>query len=72
MPHYQVVEVKQKSMLKGRITAQDLQLKINKYAHHGWELDKIVSGETASFILGGKDLFLLIFHQEYQGPELAH
>jgi hypothetical protein len=30
MPHHQVVEVKQKSMLKGRTTAQDLQLKINE------------------------------------------
>jgi len=60
MPIYKVVEKKKKSLLKGTITAQDLEDAINEYASQGWSLDRILSGETAAFI-GDKDVFLLIF-----------
>jgi len=69
VPHYTVVEIKRKSLLKGRMRAPDLQLKINEYAHRGLILDKIVSGETASHLVGAKDVFLLIFKEEYEPQE---
>jgi hypothetical protein len=65
MPTYKVVEKKQKSFIKGRITAADLEGLINEYASKGWTLDRIVAGDTARFMgLGEKDVFLLIFKQD--------
>lgn len=59
---YRVVEKKSSSFLKGRMTATQLEQLINKHAGEGWELDRIVAGETARFMgLGGKNVFLLIF-----------
>ena len=65
MLSYKVVEQKQKSFLKGRVTGQALEDLINSYAKQGWALDRIVAGETARFMgLGEKDVFLLIFKKE--------
>lgn len=65
MLEYKVVEQKQKSFLRGRMTAQDLENAINQYAAEGWTLDRIVAGETAHFMgLGDKDVFLLVFKRE--------
>jgi hypothetical protein len=65
MLEYKVVEQKQKSFLRGRMTAQDLENSINQYAAEGWTLDRIVAGETAEFMgLGDKDVFLLVFKRE--------
>lgn len=62
---YKVVEQKQQSFLKGRMSAQDLEDLINTHATSGWTLDRIVAGETARFMgIGEKDVFLLIFRQE--------
>ena len=68
MPHYTVVEVKQKGVLGSRMKAQDLQLAINQHAHKGLVLDRIVSGETARHLVGAKNVFLLIFREEYEDP----
>ncbi len=61
MAQYKVVEQKAKSFLKGVMKAQDLEDLINQYANEGWDLDRIVAGETASFVTGSKDVFLIIF-----------
>ena len=68
MPHYTVVEVTQKGMLGSRMSAQDLQQAINEHAHQGLVLDRIVSGETARYLVGAKNVFLLIFREEYEPP----
>ena len=45
--------------------AKQLEDIINSYARQGWELDRIVAGETAYFLgMGDKDVFLLIFRAE--------
>ena len=64
---YKVVEIKQKSMIRGFMTASDLQNAINLWANVGWTLDRLTSGETAGF-LGGKDVFLIIFKKEVSVP----
>ena len=69
MPHYTVVEVKQKGVFGSRMKAQDLQLAINQHAHKGLVLDRIVSGETAQHLVGAKNVFLLIFREEYEAPD---
>lgn len=59
---YRVIEKKASSFLKGRMTAAQFEELINTHAGEGWELDRIVAGETARFMgMGGKDVFLLIF-----------
>jgi hypothetical protein len=64
MTRYKVVEKKHRSFLKGRMSADQLEALINEHAEAGWELDRIVAGETARFMgLGEKDVFLLIFRQ---------
>ena len=65
---YKVVEIKQKSFMKGFMTASDLQNAINMWANVGWTLDRMSAGETQGF-LGGKDVFLLIFKKEVAVPE---
>ncbi len=57
---YKVVEIKQRSLMKGYMTAQDLQNLINQWANLGWTLDRMSAGETQGF-LHGKDVFLVIF-----------
>jgi hypothetical protein len=54
--------------MKGFMTAQDLQNAINTWANLGWKLDRMSSGETQG-ILGGKDVFLLIFRKEAAVPD---
>jgi len=61
---YKVVEQKQKSFLRGKMRASDLEAVINTHAAEGWILDRLVSGETFSFLTGGKDVFLIIFRKE--------
>lgn len=68
MPHYTVVEVKKKSFIGKRLRAPDLQQAINEHAHKGLTLDRIVSGETARHLVGSRDVFLLIFREEYAPP----
>jgi hypothetical protein len=63
MATYKAVEIKHKSMTWGRMTTEDLEKAINTHAKEGWKLDKIISGETASFVSGSKDVFLLIFER---------
>ncbi|MDG2035247.1 MAG: DUF4177 domain-containing protein [Pseudomonadales bacterium] len=66
MKRYKVVEQKTKSFVKGKMTAQDLENKINEVAQEGWTLDRVIAGETARVmgISSDKDVFLLIFQQE--------
>src|SRR5687768_9187927 len=47
MLQYKVVEKKHRSLLRGRLTAQQLEDLINEHAREGWVLDRIVAGETA-------------------------
>jgi hypothetical protein len=62
---YKVVEQKQKSFLRGCMTAAELEIRINEHASQGWTLDRIIAGETARFMgYGDKDVFLLIFKKE--------
>lgn len=65
---YKVVEIKQRSVMKGIMTATDLQNAINNWANFGWTLDRISAGETQGLV-GGKDVFLLIFKKEAAVPE---
>lgn len=69
MFEYRVHEVKKKKFIHSRMTTEDLQIAINEWAQYGWELDKIVSGETFHFITGGKDVFLLIFKRRIGADE---
>jgi hypothetical protein len=64
MPEYKVVEQKKKSWMKGVMRAEDLENVLNEHANQGWTLDRIVAGETFSFITGDKDVFLLIFKRD--------
>lgn len=64
MPQYKVVEQKQKTFLKGRMRASDLEKILNDHGAEGWTLDRLVSGETHSFVTGGKDVFLIIFRRD--------
>jgi len=61
---YKVAEQKQKSLLKGKMKAVDLESLLNQYANEGWILDRIIGGETYSFLTGGKDVFLIVFRRE--------
>ena len=64
MHRYMVVEKKTKTFLKGAITAQQLQDLINEHASQGWDLDRILAGETARFMgVSDKNVFLLVFKQ---------
>ena len=58
---YKVIEIKKQTVFKGRMKVEHLEEKINEFAKVGWELDRIISGES-SFL--GKDTFVLIFKQE--------
>ena len=63
MHRYMVVE-KKKTFLKGAITAQQLEDLINEHAEKGWDLDRIIAGETARFMgVSDKNVFLLVFKQ---------
>ncbi len=65
---YKVVEQKQTSFVRGKLTADQLENLINRHASAGWALDRIVAGETARFMgMGDKDVFLLIFKNEFDG-----
>jgi hypothetical protein len=64
MPHYTVVEVKKRGL-----RPPDLQQAINEHAHKGLVLDRIVSGETVKHLVGRKNVFLLVFREEYEPPE---
>src|SRR5688500_746807 len=64
---YKVVEIKQRSMMKGFMTAVDLQNAINTWANLGWKLDRMSSGETQGLV-GGKEVFLLIFRKDVPVP----
>ena len=61
---YKLVEIKQKSFFKGHMKLEALEGKINEYASEGWELDRIVSGETAGSLGIGKDVFILVFKKD--------
>jgi Domain of unknown function (DUF4177) len=65
---YKVVEVKQKSFMRGIMKPVDLQNEINRWAMLGWTLDRITAGETAHLLLGSKDVFLLIFKKYIEIP----
>jgi hypothetical protein len=71
MPHYTVVEVKRRGVMGQGMRALDLQQAINEHAHKGLVLDRIVSGETARHLVGKKKVFLLIFREEYEPPEVG-
>jgi len=60
---YKVVEQKQKSFVRGRMRASDLEGLLNTWAEQGWTLDRIISGETFSFLTGDKDVFMVIFRR---------
>jgi len=64
MFEYKVVEQKHKSLIKGRIRAKDFEDLLNKHPADGWVLGRIISGETFSFLTGGKDVYLVIFRRE--------
>lgn len=69
MRFYKVVEVKQRSMIKGQMSSLSLQNIINEWATQGWDFDKIVAGETAVLMgIGAKDVFLLIFKKSFDFP----
>lgn len=59
--HYKVVEVRQKSMLKGRLRADGLEKLLNQWSGYGWRFDRALAGET--FYLG-RDTFMLVFYQD--------
>lgn len=61
MRSYKVVPLRQKSMLKGRLTPEQLEGKLNEQASEGWIFDRALSGET---LLLGKDTFMLVFYRE--------
>ncbi len=65
MPTYRVEEIKTKGFLKGRMSAKELEGRLNQSGSQGWALDRIVAGETARFMgVGEKDVFLLIFRKD--------
>ena len=64
MYQYKMVDFKKKSFWKGHMKLEDLEAEINEYAKLGWELDRIVSGETAGTLGFGKDVFILVFKAE--------
>ncbi len=73
MIFYKVVEVKHNSFGRGRMSAYDLEYKINQWANVGWVLDRIVTGETAYVLgMGSKDVFLLIFRKDVKLSEGLH
>ncbi len=47
MLFYKVVEVKHQSFGMVRMSACDLETRINQWAAIGWALDRIVTGDTA-------------------------
>lgn len=62
---YRVVEQKKKSLFRGPMTVEELEERINEHARDGWVLDRIVAGETASFMgFCDKDVFRIIFRKE--------
>ena len=64
MYKYKVVEQRQKSAIrKHRMKSEDFEKMLNEHAD-GWVLYRIVSGETHSFVTGGKDIYLVIFRKE--------
>jgi hypothetical protein len=57
---YKVVEVAQKKMFGRSMKAADLEKILNDYAAEGWELDRVLDADTVDFLLGSRDVFLLI------------
>ena len=64
MYQYKMVDFKKTSFWKGHMKLEDFEAKINEYASQGWELDRVVSGETAGTLGFGKDVFILVFKME--------
>ncbi len=65
---YKVVEVKQKSLMKGFVSSYALQQHINEWAVLGWKLDRIMNTETAAGLGYGRDVFLMIFNKTINYP----
>ena len=64
MPEYKVVEVNQKKGFGRHMTAKDLEKILNKEAvDGGWTLDRIMDAEAVGYILGSRDIFLVIFRK---------
>jgi len=65
MLQYKVIEQKHRTMLKGQMSAQNLQGTLDTNAVDGWMLDRVVTSKTARFLgLGKKEVFLVIFKRE--------
>jgi len=60
MAKYKVVEVAHKKMFGRRMKAADLEKVLNDHATDGWELDRIIDADTVDFLLGNRDVFLLV------------
>lgn len=64
MSRYKVVEVAQKKMFGRKMKASDLESVLNREADDGWALDRILDADTVNFLLGNRDVFLLIFRRD--------
>jgi hypothetical protein len=73
MREYLVVEQLQESLTgRERLTARGLQDTLNRHAHDGWVLDRIVDSDTARLMgFVGRDVLLLIFSREISTAALA-
>ena len=60
---YKVVEVAHKKMFGRRMKAADLERVLNEHAAEGWQLDRIVDAATVDFLLGNRDMFLIILRR---------
>lgn len=70
MQIYKIVEVKQKTLTKGTMTAAGLQSTINGWARFNWTLDRIVSGETAIILgAGAKEVLMVILKKTIVFPD---
>ena len=60
---YKVIELALKKMFGRQLKPADLQAVLNKEAGDEWDLDRIVDPDTAGFLLGKRDAFLLVFRK---------
>lgn len=69
---YKIIPLRQKTLLKGRIRAQQFEDTLNKYSAEGWDLVRILSGKTFSILKGKKELFLFVFKRTVEKDSKTH
>ena len=64
MARYKVVEVAHRKMFGRRMKPSELEGVLNREAEGDWVLDRVLDADTVDFLMGKRDVFLLIFRSK--------